>query len=84
MNKLEIAKAVTCGVIGYGVSHIISDTIESNVRTEKTHHQVGTFAAKAAITYIVAGAIEERVSNDIDKAVAWWNEHVKKPLTQKT
>lgn len=78
MNKLGVFKAVTCFLVGAGVSQIVSGIVDANVPQNTKTEKVLVFAGKTGISMLVSEAVRIHVGIKIDDVAASMSKLVNK------
>lgn len=78
MTKIELAKKAVNIVVSVGTGRIIGQVIKSNTHPETTVDVVTMAAGAYALGGLVAAETSKYTDGQIDAAVQWWNDNVKK------
>lgn len=73
MNKTNILKFVTNGVVTVGVGRIANSIIANNISPEKASHKVEVIAGTVVLCGIVKDASRTYTDAKIDSYIAAWN-----------
>lgn len=78
MTKLELAKAATKFVVGFGTATIIRTIAHNNVQPNDLPTKVAVTAGALVLGSMVADVATRYTDAKIDEVAAWYNENVKK------
>lgn len=78
MTKIELAKKAVSIVVSVGTGRIVGQVIKSNTHPENVVDIVTMSAGAYALGGLVGAETAKYTDGQIDAAVKWWNDNVKK------